>query len=86
MGRDARTTFDTIDEAFDELPPAGTRWVPRRKAQVVAAVRVGVISLDEACRRYALTIEEFVTWQRAIDKFGLAGLRISHAQEHRATR
>ena len=84
MGRDGRVAYeDTLDV---ELPPVGTRWVPRRKAQVVTAVRGGAISLDEACRRYALTVEEFVSWQRAIDKFGLDGLRATHAQEHRAAR
>jgi hypothetical protein len=72
---------------FAELPPADTRrWVPKRKAQVVAAVRAGAISLEEACDRYALTEEEFLTWQRAIDKFGLAGLRATRAQEYRGIR
>ncbi len=70
-----------------ELPPSDTRrWIPKRKAQVVAAVRAGAISLDEACDRYALTVEEFLTWQRAIDKFGLAGLRATRAQEYRGIR
>lgn len=52
------------------------RWVPHRKAEVVDAVRGGVISLDEACRRYALSLEEFLAWQYRIDRFGLAGLRV----------
>lgn len=83
MGRDGRVSF--TNAGFVELPPTGTtRWVPRRKAQVVSAVRGGVISLDEACERYALTVEEFLFWQRAIDKYGLAGLRATHAQEYRA--
>ena len=84
MGRDGGIHDD---ESLDtELPPVGTRWVPRRKAQVVTAVRGGALSLDEACRRYALTVEEFLSWQRAIDKFGLDGLRATHAQEHRVSR
>ena len=61
-----------------------TRWVPRRKAQVVAAVGAGVLSLEEACRRYALTEEEFGSWKSAIDKFGLAGLRATHALDYRS--
>jgi hypothetical protein len=70
-----------------ELPPPQTkRWVPRRKAQVVAAVRGGALTLDEACHRYDLTVEEFLSWQRAIDKFGLPGLRATHAQEYRAAK
>jgi len=49
----------------------------------VAAVRGGLLSLDEACRRYTLTVEEFLAWQRAIDRFGLAGLRATRVQQFR---
>ena len=66
-----------------DLPAADTkRWVIRRKAQVVAAVRGGLLSLDEACRRYTLTVDEFLAWQRAIDRFGLAGLRATRVQQY----
>lgn len=74
-----RTSFPPV-----ELPPAGvTRWVPSRKAQVVAAVRSGMLSLDEACERYALTVEEFLSWQRAVERFGLNGLRATRSQQYR---
>jgi hypothetical protein len=36
-------TFTTLDEL--ELPPAGSRWVVRRKAAVVNAARAGRLSL-----------------------------------------
>ncbi len=53
----------------DDLPPPETkRWVIRRKAEVVAAVRGGLISLEEACKRYTLTIEEFLSWQRLMER------------------
>ena len=66
------------------LPPADLkRWVPQRKAEVVAAVRGGAISLDEACRRYALTVEEFLSWETALSQRGLDGLRVSEIQHHR---
>ncbi len=56
----------------DTLPPRATvRWVIRRKAQVVAAVKGGLLSLDEVCDRYAITIEEYASWQRAFDRSGL---------------
>ena len=59
-----------------DLPPPSTRrWVIRRKAEVVAAVRGGLLSLEEACQRYKLTTEEFLSWQASIDEYGLAGLR-----------
>ena len=58
-----------------DLPPANTRrWVIRRKAEVVAAVRGGLLSLEEACQKYTLTVEEFLSWQSSIDQHGLAGL------------
>ncbi len=67
-----------------ELPPPNTkRWVIRRKAEVVAAVRAGIISLEEACRRYTLSIEEFLSWQRLVDSHGLPGLRVTRLQDCR---
>ena len=67
-----------------DLPPKDTkRWVIRRKAEVVAAVRGGLISLDDACRRYTLSVEEFLSWQKAIDEHGLPGLRTTRIQEYR---
>ena len=67
-----------------DLPDTNTtRWVIRRKAQVVAAVRGGLLSLEEACDRYRLTVDEFLSWQQSIDKHGLAGLRTTKVQEYR---
>ena len=74
--------MDTLNET--SLPPADTkRWVTRRKAEVVAAVRNGIISLDEACTRYQISIEEFLSWQRLIERHGLAGLRVTRMQDYR---
>jgi hypothetical protein len=62
-----------------DLPPADTeRWVARRKAQVVAAVQAGLITLDEALARYRLTLEEFTAWQSGLYRHGLRGLQITH--------
>jgi hypothetical protein len=52
--------------------PTPKRWVIRRKAEVVAAVRDGLLTLEEACSRYMLTVEEFLSWQYSIDQYGLA--------------
>ena len=51
------------------------RWVARRKAEVVTAVRGGLIGLDEACERYQLSVEEFLNWERLIVSHGLRGPR-----------
>jgi hypothetical protein len=92
---DRNTTFydSTEDEVavrisplLSELPPPDTkRWVARRKAVIVDAVRNGAISLDEACRRYELSVEEFRAWQQAIDSHGVAGLRVTRLQIYRDT-
>ena len=75
---------DGVPLTIANLPTPGTkRWVTRRKAQVVAAVRGGLLSLEEACRRYKLTVEEFLSWQRSLDEFGLAGLRCTRIQQYR---
>ncbi len=67
-----------------DLPPVTTkRWVIRRKAEVVAAVRGGLLSLEEACTRYTLTVDEFLSWQMSIDQYGLAGLRTTRIQQYR---
>jgi len=42
------------------------RWVRRRKAQVVAAVRGGILSLNDALGRYSLSLEEFIEWEREV--------------------
>jgi transposase-like protein len=69
------------------LPPADTRrWVVRRKAAVVAAVQSGKITLEEACRRYNLSEEEFRAWQRAFEAHGLPGLRATRLQQYRTSR
>ena len=70
--------------SLDSLPaPQTTRWVVRRKAEVVAAVNGGLLSIDEVCERYSLTIEEFASWQRSVDRSGMQGLRVTRLQHYR---
>ena len=67
----------------DLPPPTTSRWVARRKAEVVAAVDGGLLSVREACERYDLTLEEFASWQRAVEREGLPGLRATRIQYYR---
>jgi hypothetical protein len=70
-----------------ELPPPNTRrWVARRKAAVVAAVSSGMITLEEACRRYRMSEEELLAWQRAFENYGVLGLRAGSVQQQRGVR
>ncbi len=67
-----------------DLPSADTkRWVIRRKAEVVAGVRAGLISLAEACEKYSLSIDEFLTWQSQLDRHGLKGLKVTRIADYR---
>lgn len=73
-----RSSMDTI------LPSATSgRWVVRRKATIVTAVHSGALSLEEACHRYMLTADEFVSWEKSFDQHGLAGLQITRLQHYR---
>ena len=59
------------------------RWVTRHKANLVAAVRGGLITFEDACKRYNLSVEEFLEWQRTYDRFGQPGLRATRIQQYR---
>jgi hypothetical protein len=89
LGLDQKKVIGTILDGhrlrLEDLPPPGTkRWVIRRKAEVVAGVRAGLISLEEACARYTLSVEEFLSWQRSIDRHGMRGLRTTRIQDYRS--
>ncbi|RMF35232.1 MAG: DUF1153 domain-containing protein [Alphaproteobacteria bacterium] len=67
-----------------DLPAPDTkRWVARRKAMVVAAVNGGLISAEEACERYALSMEELDSWRQAVAKHGTRALRVTAMQNFR---
>lgn len=67
-----------------DLPAPGIkRWVTRRKAEVVAAVRGGLLTEDDACDRYSISKEEFSGWERLYDRFGVKGLRTTRLQSYR---
>jgi uncharacterized protein DUF1153 len=90
MGKDARGQVsyvigpDGYKMTLEDLPaPDTTRWVSRRKAEVVSAVRGGLITLAEACTRYEMTVEEFIAWRKAMDADGIAGLRATRSHQHR---
>jgi len=62
--------------AMTQLPPTNTlRWVARRKAAVVAAVSSGMLTIEEACRRYHMSEDELLAWQHVFECYGIDGLR-----------
>ena len=81
-----RTVIDPYGEPLtvETLPPADTvRWVPRRKAQVVCAIRGGLISRQEACDRYGISDAELFSWEKLLDDHGLRALRVTSTQRYR---
>jgi hypothetical protein len=67
----------------DLPPPDTTRWVIRRKAEVVAAVNGGLLTIEQVLERYGLTLEEFAGWQRGFDRSGMRGLRVTRIKHYR---
>jgi len=83
---DAKWTLGPLGErlTLQQLPPPGTnRWVIRRKAEVVCAVEGKLLTLEEAIRRYNITLTEYAAWKRAVSRHGIKGLRLTKAQEYR---
>ena len=52
---------DPFDQ-IPELPAAVGRWTVRLKAELVRAVRGGWVPIEEVCRLYGISAEEFVAW------------------------
>jgi hypothetical protein len=70
--------------ALEALPCTGhTRWTIWRKAEVVAALKAGLLTTREACERYSLTTEEIALWHSSVDRSGMQGLRVTRIQHYR---
>jgi hypothetical protein len=80
----AATGSDTLVAADDGLPPVSTtRWVARRKAEVLAAIADGRLTRAEACARYTISEAELRLWERAVECAGVPGLRVTRVQIYR---
>ena len=78
---------DDRADAFGSVPelppPSERRWTIRRKAAVIEAVRGGWVPIEEVCRLYTLSVDEFLAWERDVDRFGIHGLRCTRYQIYR---
>ena len=79
MGNNGRTSLvlgpngDVLTVA--DLPSRDIkRWVPRRKAEIIAAVSGGLITLGDVFTRYGISQEEYCAWAQAYARLGLEGL------------
>ena len=82
------TSANDWSEVFDQvpaLPSPRERWTVRRKAAVIEAVRGGWMPIEEACSLYNISVDEFLSWERDIDRNGVPGLRSTRYQIYRDT-
>ena len=77
--------MQTATGRMPELPPLNRRWTVLRKAAVIEAVRGGWVPIEEVCRLYKLSVDEFLAWERDIDRHGIHGLRSTRYQIYRDT-
>jgi hypothetical protein len=74
-----------VFEGMPALPLPQQRWTVQRKAAVIEAVRGGWMPIEEACRLYNISVDEFLNWERDIDRNGIPGLRSTRYQIYRDT-
>jgi hypothetical protein len=79
------TANDEWLDSVPELPRPAQRWTVRRKATVIQAVRGGWIPIEEVCELYNISVDEFIAWERNIDRYGVPGLRSTRFQIYRDT-
>jgi Protein of unknown function (DUF1153) len=76
---------DEVFPRIPELPALGERWTVKRKAVVIQAVRGGWVPIEEIVQLYNLSVDEFLSWERDIDRYGIPGLRTTRYQIYRDT-
>ena len=78
-GQGFATKIRGLSVDLEALPENGEiRWVARRKAQVVLAISLGVLTMNEACRRYNISVEELNAWRKNFGHAGLNGLKVKN--------
>ncbi|MEP6605035.1 MAG: DUF1153 domain-containing protein [Nitrosospira sp.] len=68
----------TISASWNLPESNSIRWVVRRKIEVLTAIRQGFFTAEEACQRYAISMDELFAWQTAMRHFGPEGLCATH--------
>jgi len=74
--------IDLLD-LVPELPGPSQRWTVARKAMVIRAVRGGWVPIEEAVEMYSISVDEFLAWERDLDRYGVPGLRTTRFQIYR---
>ena len=82
---DSDCAADDLFGLVPDLPSLTNRWTVRRKAAIIEAVRGGWVPIEEVCRLYNLSVDEFLAWERDVDRYGVPGLRATRYQIYRIT-
>jgi transposase-like protein len=56
------------------------RWTPKRKAELLVAIKEGAVSPEIAQRKAGLSQEELSAWMRDFDEHGQPGLMATNIQ------
>jgi hypothetical protein len=65
------------------LPPRDIkRWTIRRKAEAIAAIAAGLITVAAAGERWQVSREELEDWQRLFAAHGLRELRATRVERY----
>ena len=64
-----------------KLPPSG-RYSYRIKAAVIDCIASGKLSVEQACRHYAISSDELAQWREKLALGGVGGLKAT-VQRHR---
>ena len=75
--------LDLLLRPMPELQALNERWTPARKAALIQAVRGGWVPIEEVVRVYHLSVDEFLAWERDVDRYGVPGLRSTRYQIYR---
>ncbi len=75
----------TQTEAILDALPSDTitRWTPSAKKAVLDAIRVGAISIIDACRRFNLSADELDAWDKRERMYGRKGLMSTRISRYR---
>jgi hypothetical protein len=69
--------------AISDLPPSNTRWTTVRKKLLMDAIEGGLLTAEEAKKRYFLSEEELDSWKALLQRRGIQGLRSTYLQSYR---
>ncbi len=69
----------------NDLPLSVDRWTVSKKLLIMIAIKEGLITMEEASKRYFLSIEELDSWKKLDAKHGPTALRSTRLQDYRGT-